>query len=421
MKKTQRVNRNLTSLYIAILLMALVAASIAYSAVLPVLPFLVEAFGGIRDNSLIATHTGFLTAAYTLAIALGAPLWGRIADHIGSKRVILIGLTGLGATLMIFPLFQNLYLAYVGRFLNGLFDSAIAPAAMLAISRYRASDAWKAQRLSWIGLASIIGALVGPTIGGIAVQLAKGSVWAEARLIVPFLVAAAITFLVAILILLAFPSRYTQEPANTVPETVETHPGIVLRLRMLAFIAAFSISAFEVLLTMHSKTVLGLDAYRIGLMFSECSLVMFLAQSIVFSPLVKPPITRYLIAPAFLLMIGGLWLIPFSGGFIPMLLSVGMVASGGGVVSPVLIYWISLIVRHRQGESLGKQVAAGSLGQATGAAISGLLFGFSAVFMPFIVVGLLVAAALALSLRLPGQLALFSTQVAGRHLINVKE
>jgi MFS family permease len=410
--REQHKSCELKPLHVALLLVTLVTTGIAYSIVLPVLPFLVEEIGGIRDSSLIALHTGFLTASYTLAIALGAPLWGKLVDRIGSKKVILIGLTGLGVTLVMFSLPENLYLTYAGRFLSGLFDSAIPPAAMIAVSRYKASDEWKARRLSWIGLASVIGALIGPIFGGVAVRLAERNPWAvggQSVFDVPFLVAAALAFVVATLILLIFPANYTNDRCEAAsPEISEEHPDIVLRLLMLAFIAALAISSFEVLLTMRAKAVLALDSYRIGLMFSECSLVMFLAQAIVFSPLVKPQVTRHLIVPALLLMIAGMWLIPFGDGFLPMMISVGMVAAGGGVVSPILIYWISLIVKRRQGETLGRQVAAASLGQAFGAAISGLLFGYTTVaLMPFLIISVLIGAGLALSMRLPSQLAPF--------------
>jgi MFS family permease len=399
----------LKPLHIAVLLVALAAVSIAYSAVLPVLPFLIERMGGITDSGLIATHTGLLTATYTLAIAIGAPQWGKRCDRMGSRRIIIIGLTGLASTLALFSFFENLTLIYLGRFLAGLFASAVPPAAMTAVSRYKASDEWKARRLSWIGLALIAGAMIGPLFGGLAVRLAERSVWMDAdkfALAAPFLLAAVIAVVAVVLILTIFPSRYSDERCEPAPaEAPSQRQAMLLRLLILAFIAALGISSFHVLLTIRSKEILGFDSYQIGLMFSECSLVMFMVQAIVFSPLVKPANTRYLIVPAFALMIAGLVTMPYSNSFPTMLLSTGSVAAGVGVVAPVLIYWISLIAGARKGESLGKQVSAASFGETSGAVVSGLLFGYAAApFLPFLVIGLLILAALALSLRLPAAL-----------------
>lgn len=413
MHRKQHKNCELKPMHIAVLLIALAAVSIAYSAVLPVLPFLIERMGGITDSRLIATHTGLLTAAYTLAIAIGAPQWGKLCDRMGSRWIIIIGLGGLASTLVLFSFFENLTLIYLGRFMAGLFASAVPPAAMTAVSRYKASDEWKARRLSWVGLALIAGAMIGPLFGGLAARMSVRNIWMDAdkfTLAAPFLLSAVIAAAAAVLILTIFPRRYSDERCEPVPtEAPSRRQAMLLHLLLLAFIAALGISSFHVLLTIRSKEVLGFNSYQIGLMFSECSLVMFMVQAIVFSPLVKPSNTRYLIAPAFALMIAGLVTMPYSDSFPAMLLSTGSVAAAVGVVAPILIYWISLIAGTRKGESLGKQVAAASFGETSGAVLSGLLFGYAAVqFLPFLVIGFLLLTALVLSLRLPAALRLYT-------------
>lgn len=408
----QQKSCELTTPHIIVLLVALAAVSIAYSAVLPVLPFLIERMGGLNDGGRIAMHTGLLTAAYTLAVAVGAPQWGKLCDRMGSRRIIVLGLAGLTTTLTLFSLFENLYLIYLGRFLAGLFASAVPPAAMSIISGYKTSDEWKARRLSWIGLTLIAGAMIGPLFGGLAVRIAERSEWMDVgkfALTVPFLLTAVIAAMATLLMQIIFPRCYSDERSESASADASSQrQGILLRLLMLAFIAAMGISFFHVLLTIRSKQVLGLDSYQIGLMFFECSLVMFIVQAIVFSPLVKPFNTRYLIVPAFGLMIVGLMAIPYSDSFLTMLLSTSAVAAAAGVVSPILIYWISLIADAHKGESLGKQVAAASFGETSGAILSGLLLGFTAAsFLPFLVIGPLLLAALATSLRLPSILLAF--------------
>jgi DHA1 family multidrug resistance protein-like MFS transporter len=411
--RAEQKSRKLTMLHVTVLLMASAVSSIAYSAVLPVLPFLAERLSKVSNAGLVAMHTGFLTATYTIAVAVAAPRWGKLADSHGSKAIILIGLLGVSLSLAVFSFSENLYLVYVGRFFAGLFASAIAPAAMAVIGRYKASDEWKAHRLSWIGLASIIGAMIGPTFGSVALRFAKNGILPISRsdvMTAPFLLTSMLVAAIGVLIYAIFPKRYSGEIyESTVPETASEQQSLLLRLLILTFIAAAGVSAFEVLLTMRAKTVLGLDSYHIGLMFSECSVVMFLTQAIVFSPLVKPNVTRYLIVPALLVTIAGMLSIPFSEGFTGMLFSLGMVAAGAGVASPILLYWISLVVKQRQGESLGKQVAAASFGKASGAAVSGLLFGYTTVaYMPFLIIAVLIGIGLLLSLRLSARLTPFA-------------
>jgi hypothetical protein len=62
-------------------------------------------------------------------------------------------------------------------------------------------------------------------------------------------------------------------------------------LLTLTFIVSAGVGVFEVWLALRGKQELGLTPYQIAMMFSECSLVMFVVQAIVFSPLVKPRAT----------------------------------------------------------------------------------------------------------------------------------
>ena len=81
----------------------------------------------------------------------------------------------------------------------------------------------------------------------------------------------------------------------------------------------------------------------LGLMFATCMVVMLIVQAIAFSPLVKPATTRWLIAPMFAVMGLGLALIPVVAGPDSLFAATGMVAAAGGLLTPVLAYWVSWI------------------------------------------------------------------------------
>lgn len=125
---------------------------------------------------------------------------------------------------------------------------------------------------------------------------------------------------------------------------------------------------------MRGKQVLGMDAYQIGMMFTECSLVMFLVQALVFSPLIKPELTRRFITPGLALLAIGLVLVPLASNYITTAVAVALVASSAGVLSPIVTYWVSLGAGKTQGADLGQVTAAASLGGAVGSAAGGLLF-----------------------------------------------
>ena len=167
----------------------------------------------------------------------------------------------------------------------------------------------------------------------------------------------------------------------------------------------FTADGFEVGLALRGKQELGLTQYQIARMFTECSLVMFVVQAIVFSTWVKPEATRWLIAPALAVLATGLFLVPHASNFTLMLVVIGAVAASAGILSPIVTYWISSTAGEAQGAELGKQTAASSLGVTVGSAAGGLLFNVP--WFPnasFIIMTVLTVCGALLSLGLPSLL-----------------
>ena len=152
------------------LLLAVFAISVGYGIVLPILPFLIERISGATDAAALSWHTGLITGTYILAIFLFAPLWGKISDRWGRRPVLLMGLTGFGASVALFALVESLPLLYVGRFLDGLFAAAIAPAAYALVGDHAPSKEWRAHRFALINIAGTLGFFAGPLLGGLALS-----------------------------------------------------------------------------------------------------------------------------------------------------------------------------------------------------------------------------------------------------------
>jgi predicted MFS family arabinose efflux permease len=177
---------------------------------------------------------------------------------------------------------------------------------------------------------------------------------------------------------------------------------LVPKLLVLTFIVSGGVGVFEVGLALRGKQELGLRSYQIALMFTECSLVMFVMQAIVFSPWFKPDRTRWLIAPALSVLAASLFLVPWASDFTLMLVVIGTIAASAGILSPILTYWISAKAGSEQGWELGKQMAASSLGVTVGSAAGGLLFNVAALpDAPFVLTAGLASLGFLLSLGLP--------------------
>ena len=388
-------------------LLAMFTITVGYGIVLPILPFLIERLAGTADATTLSWHTGLLTGTYIFAIFLFAPFWGMISDRWGRRPVILLGLTGFATTVALFALVESLPLLYFGRFLDGAFAAAIAPVAYALVGDHAPSKEWRAHRFALINIAGTAGFFVGPLLGGLVLsafrELFAGS--AEQAFSVPFLATSGLALLAALTIW-GFVSRAVQREERQLPSAEkQVDRTVMLRLWAIAFVTALAIGAFEVGLSLRGKQILGMDAVRIGMMFAECSLVMFVVQALVFSPLVKPERTRWFLTPGLAILAIGLVAVPFSGTSITMSIAVALVAASAGILSPIVTYWVSLGAGETQGADLGRVTAAASLGQALGSAAGGLLFDVSVLpGAAFTVTAVVVLAGLTASLGLPGLL-----------------
>ncbi|WP_292396275.1 MFS transporter [Mesorhizobium sp.] len=360
----------------ALLASAFVVA-LGYGIVLPVLPAMVERLAGSTDPTFNARQIGFLTAAYVAAPVTAAFLWGKWSDLIGRRPVLVVGLIGFAVTLAASALARSLLILYIGRILNGGFAAAVGPTALAFIADTEGEDDRRTRAFGWMSMASIAGFLVGPMLGGLAVELNFDlGVAVAPPQAVPFLLASGLAVAATLGVWFALPGRLLPAPrAETSKRGSSMFVPGELRLLALAAVAAAGLGAFEVGLTLRNVE-LAMGPAALGLMFATCSVVMFAAQGLVFSPLVRPAAVRSLVAPAFLVMAIGLAVIPIIAGLREMLFAVSVVAASAGVISPLLAYWVSRISARSQGMELGIQSAAVSLGLSVGSAAAGLPFGF---------------------------------------------
>ena len=394
------------------LMLAVFTVSIGFGVALPLLPYLIERLLGAGVGAAqVSRHTGLLTAVYTLSLFLFAPMWGRLSDRRGPRGVLLIGLLGFGTTMLIFSFVESLTVVYAERFLSGMFAAAVTPVAAAMIGGFTTTEQRRARRLAFLSMAGITGFLLGPMLGVFVTRFAAdlftfaipaGSV------AIPLAATALFAFLVALAVTFAVPGRQgSTQSKQALIAAMDKTAWLVSKLLMLTFIVSAGVGVFEVGLALRGKQELGLTSHHIALMFTECSLVMFVMQAIVFSPWFKPDKTRWLIAPALAVLAISLYLIPQASDFKLMLIVIGAVAASAGTLSPILTYWISAKAGSAQGWELGKQTAAASLGATLGSVAGGLLFNVTALpGASFVLTAGLVVLGFLLSLGLPRLLVL---------------
>jgi MFS family permease len=398
----------------AVLMLSVFTVSMGYGVLLPLLPFLIERLlGSGADATQVSRSTGLLTGLYTLSLFLFAPAWGHLSDRFGRRAVLLIGLVGFSATMLIFSFIESLSAVYAERFLSGMFAAAVTPGALATIGDLAANEEARARRLTFVSLAGISGFLLGPTLG---VAIARGATslfavdGAAGALAIPLAGTAVLALLAAAAAAVTIPNK---ERSDLTTARDQRNSGIrawlVARLLLLVLIVSAGVGVFEVGLGLRGKQELDLTQYQIALMFTECSLVMFVVQAIVFGPWIKPSTTRWFIAPALGVLAVGLFLVPRTPNFTLMLAVVAAVASSAGILSPILTYWISSNAGKARGAELGMQTAAASLGVAAGSAAGGLLFNVASLpGASFLLVSALTVLGLLLSFGLPNVLRINS-------------
>lgn len=290
-----------------------------------------------------------------------------------------MGLTGFAGSLGLFVLVQSLPALYFGRFFAGLFAAAVAPAAYALICDHAPSEEWRAHRFALINVAGSAGSFVGPVAGGMVLRTTGGH-FAEAlpqTFAVVFLVAAGLALLGAVAVWSLVPDVAPQKEVRIDSAERGDEWPLILRLWSIVFVTAAAVGAFEVGLSLRGKQTLGMDTFQVGMMFTECGLVMFIVQTLVLSPLIKPEVTRWFQTPALVTLAIGLILVPLASSHIFMVIDIAIVAASAGAVFPIVMYWVSFHAGRTRGANLGRVTGAASLGQALGSTTSGLLFDVS--------------------------------------------
>jgi MFS family permease len=331
-------------------------------------------------------------------------LWGHLSDRFGRRNILILGLLGFAASMLFFSFVGSLPAVSVERFVSGVFAAAVTPVASAAIGDLAANDESRGRRLTMISVAGITGFLAGPMLGLLMARLGAdvlGPIGSASRLAIPLAATALLALPVAGAIAVTVPGASHIAADRLKTTTVEDSGRPVFELLALAFVVTGAVGVFEVGLALRGRQELELTQAQIAVMFTECSLVMIVVQTLVFSPLVKPRQTRWLITPALAVLAAALFMVPWTSRFTLMLVVIGAVAASAGILLPIVTYWISTKAGNAQGAELGKQTAAASLGSALGSAPGGVLFAIPFAGASFVLMAAVTAGSIAIAHRMP--------------------
>lgn len=355
---------------------AVAVVALGYGIALPLLPVMISELIAAPSPSDIAWHTSFLTGAFAIAPLIAAGPWGLLSDRYGRRPILIVGMLGFALTLGATAFPTTLFAFYLLRLLNGAFAAAIVPSVLALVTDLERDESRRARTFALVSAASSIGLLAGPMVGGVAADLPPPPFATDFLLPwlpVPFLGVAGLALAVAAAVALVSPSGRSPGSSASHERQDKLGPRARTSLVLLAALVAAGLGLFEVGLTLQSRA-LAIPPSALGFMFAGCMVIMLLVQVLVFSPLARPAVTQWFIAPAFLLLGFGLLMVQWAPGSSNLMLATAGVAAAGGFLAPALAYWLSYGAGRRAGMQLGLQSAALSVGQALGAvAAAGLI------------------------------------------------
>lgn len=168
---------------VAFVLVTLGIDALGVGIIAPIVPGLVRQLGNLPPERA-APWVGALIAAYAAMQFFAAPVLGELSDRFGRRPVILASVFGLGCDYMLLAFAPNLWWLFAGRLIAGATSANVA-----AATAYISDVSAKQDRSRLFGL-------IGATFGaGFVVGPALGGVLGAYSLQLPFLAAAALSFI----------------------------------------------------------------------------------------------------------------------------------------------------------------------------------------------------------------------------------
>ena len=338
---------------------------VGFGIILPALPYYAEAFGAT------GVWIGAILAAYSAAQLVGASLLGRLSDRVGRRPILLLSLAGSAASLVLCGLAGSLWLLLVARALAGLFGGSIA-AAQAVIADVTAPGE-RAKYMGLLGASVGLGFVFGPAIGA---GLSRFGFGAAA------FAAAGLAALNLVFALFRLPETRTAEKRIRPHARFDwssfvdalRHPSIG-RLLAATFLSTLAFVAMEATFALLGQARFGLDAGRLGLVFTYVGVVMVIVQGGLVGRLAPRFGERALATAGALIMAASLGALPFVPSFGIALGVLAALAVGQGLTTPMLATLLSRATdADEQGGTLGLGQSLAAAARAVGPIGAGWLY-----------------------------------------------
>ena len=370
-----------------------------------------------RGHYTAVLFGGFLGSLYSVLQFLFAPFWGRLSDQYGRRPILLVSISGLALSYLLWILSGSFELLIAARLLGGCMSGNISTAnAAVADSTSRAD---RAKGMGVIGAAFGLGFIFGPAIGGLTAQVNFLESYPDLQAygVNPFSAPALAAFLLAVLNVLWVATRFEE---TTTPEQRAKAKGLrrplhplmlvgkvdvagVTRANWTYFLFLLAFAGVEFTLTFFAFDSFNYKTTDIAILFVVAGLVIALVQGGIVRR-VAPRFGEKNVALAGLVtLVPGFFLIGFSPpSQVRLYAGLVFLSVGSALAIPCLTSLVSLYTpADRQGAVLGVFRSLGALSRAVGPILFCAIYWKLGKIWPYVSGAALLALPIALAVTLP--------------------
>lgn len=356
-----------------------IAASM--TMVLPFLSLYIDTFGDFSE-SYVQTWSGITFSVTFITAFIFSPIWGRIGDKYGRKKILLISSFGMGLSIFLTGIVHSVWQLFILRLFMGIFAGFISTSQAFISTQTPKEIAGKV--LGTLQTGSITGQLIGPLLGGLCADAFGYSLTFRWTSLSIFLSAFLVFFTVEYRMKDGKGAKTSYTPKEVLNH-IRTHPVLlhVLLISALIQVAHFSIQPILSLFVgeLHGPENL---AFYSGIAFSVAGLGnLFMSRQ--WGKIgdqigyIKVLITLLIVAA----------IIYFPGAFITNIWQLIIIrfflgVAIGGIIPVRVAYIRQEAPISMQGEVLGYNTSLRFLGNIFGPMLGGFIaasFGYSAVFI----------------------------------------
>ncbi|MCJ1656949.1 multidrug efflux MFS transporter NorA [Staphylococcus sp. NRL 16/872] len=330
--------------------------------VIPVLPVY------LKDLGLKGSDLGVLVAVFALSQMIISPFGGTLADKLGKKLIICIGLVLFAISEFLFAAGHHFSTLIISRVLGGFSAGMVMPGVTGMIADISpAKD--KAKNFGYMSAIINSGFILGPGIGGFLAEFSHR---------MPFYFAGTLGILAFIMSLILI-----HNPRNESNDTFHNfEPEVLTKINWKVFITpiiltlvlAFGLSAFETLFSLYTSEKANYSPVDISIAIVGGGIAGAVFQVFFFDKFMKYMTELTFIVWSLLYSAIVLGLLILSNNYWTIMIISFIVFIGFDLIRPALTNYYSNIAGNRQGFAGGLNSTFTSMGNFIGPLAAGALF-----------------------------------------------